>query len=462
MEQKIQGAIKLHQEGRLAEAEVIYREILQLDPNNPSALNLLGLLANQAGFPDTAITLIQHAILIKPDYAEAHNNLGLIFDGLSKLEDAISHYGLAIQYNSNISDVYNNIAITLKKIGKFDEAIENFKKALSINPDFADAKWGLSILLLYLGNFEDGWKFYESRKSPLITERNILPSIFPQFPEWQGESLMGKSIVIWPEQGLGDEIQFCRYAPILKRHGAARITLVCKTPLKNLMQTLEGVDAVLTIEEASFITQHDYWISLLSIPLHCHTTQRTIPGTVPYLHAKQGRVADIASNLHNITAIKVGICWKGGAGYKNDADRSPGIAPFQSLFKLSGVRFFTLIPGTRSELINAAGAVAADIGHEIDELTPPFEETAALIMNLDLVITCDTSIGHLAGALGKPVWTVLPFVADWRWMTDREDSDWYPNTRLYRQTRRGDWNEVFERVSKSIDLKYIQQNPSEI
>jgi hypothetical protein len=181
---------------------------------------------------------------------------------------------------------------------------------------------------------------------------------------------------------------------------------------------------------------------------------------LPYLYADKKCQQEIATQLAKVPEFKVGVCWKGAKGYPKDAERSPGLAPFKSLFALDGVRFVTLQPGSRDEFLLAAGSTTYDLGHEIDSLTPPFEETAALIMNLDLVITCDTSIGHLAGALGKPVWVVLPYVPDWRWMMHREDSPWYPKTRLFRQARRGDWVELFERVAQRLESVIAGQSPA--
>jgi hypothetical protein len=268
-----------------------------------------------------------------------------------------------------------------------------------------------------------------------------------QFSQWQGESIIGKSLLIWCEQGLGDEIQFCRYVSVLKSQGAGHITWVCKNSLKALLETLDAVDCVLT-PDAVIIAPHDYWTFALSIPLHCNTTLDNIPANVPYLYANSEQVKIIASDLIPITNLKVGICWKGNSSHKNDINRSPGITAFKSLFEMPGIKFFTLQPDTREEFICAAGSSAVDIGHEIDQSS--FNEAAALIMNLDLVISCDTSICHLAGALGKPVWVVLPFRPDWRWLKDREDSPWYPNTRLFRQSQRGNWNEVFQRVENRL------------
>jgi hypothetical protein len=327
-------------------------------------------------------------------------------------------------------------------------AIKNYRHAISLKPDYATAHLFLGLVLLLSGDYDAGWRHSEFRYDPNMKNRSAMPPNF-SFPQWQGQSLVGKSIAIWPEQGFGDEIQFSRYVRVLKKEfGAVFITLLCRPALKSLFETLAEADQVLTTPESLLVQAHDYWTFPLSIPLHCKTTEATIPARIPYLYAQPARVKTLASQLKPVNAMKVGICWKGNIAHTNDRNRSPGIEPFNPLFKLTGIKFFTLQPGTRSEFITAAGAAAVDIGHEIDESS--FEEAAALIMNLDLVISCDTSIAHLAGALGKPVWLVLPFDPDWRWLLQREDSPWYPNTKLFRQVQPGDWDSVFVRIENHL------------
>jgi ADP-heptose:LPS heptosyltransferase len=269
------------------------------------------------------------------------------------------------------------------------------------------------------------------------------------FPQWQGQSLSGKALLVLHEQGLGDQIQFCRYMPMLKAMGASRITLVCDAPLKPLFDRLADVDLVLVAAPDLTTVASDYWCFLLSLPLHCRTaTVDDVPAPIPYLRAEPAQVEQWAVRLAEYAEFKVGICWRGSKEYLRDSARSPGLEPFKKLFGLANTRFVSLQPGSRDAFLAAAGAAALDIGHEID--VRDFEETAALIQNLDLVITCDTAVGHLAGALGKTVWVLVPFYADWRWLAEREDSPWYPHTRVFRQTRRGGWEELFERVVQRL------------
>jgi tetratricopeptide (TPR) repeat protein len=436
-----QGNIKLAVEN--------YCKALALKPDFSEIHNNLGVALQQQGKLEAAMECYQHALSINPNYPDAHQNLGFVFKDLGKFEDSIDCYQQALSLRPNYPDTYCNLGISFKALGKIKEAIDCYRKALSLNFHFAEAQFNLGLALLSTGDFTEGWKQHEARYHPQIRHQNSIALPNFSFPQWQGESIHGKSIVICSEQGLGDEIQFSRYVDILKTQGASHITWVCKKPLKSLLSTLKGVNAVLTEQEAAAtISTHDYWTFALSLPLYCNTTLETIPATVPYLYANPNQVQQISAELSHIKALKVGICWKGNPKHKNDLNRTPGIMRFERLFTLPKVRFFTLQPGTREEFMAAAKTAGADMGHEIDETT--FEDSAALIANLDLIISCDTSTCHLAGALGKPVWVVLPFEADWRWLRNREDSPWYPNTRLFRQTKAGHWTEVFERVESQL------------
>ncbi|NTV46949.1 MAG: tetratricopeptide repeat protein [Chlorobiales bacterium] len=437
----------LQVQGKLDEAFENYQQALSLNPDFAIAHNNLGNVFKQQNNLDAAITSYRAALAAKPDYVEAHNNLGIALQAQGKFELAIISYRAALAFNPENAEVYTNMGSAFEIQGQYDAALESYQKALALKQDYSEARYTVRLLMLSLGQFKDGWKYCEARYHMGIKNRNTFAPNF-NFPQWQGESIVGKSLVIYCEQGLGDEIQFCRYVSVLKSQGDGYITWICRKSLKALIKTLKAVDSVVTQEELTLIAPHDYWTFALSTPLHCRTTLDSIPATVPYLCANPEQVKIIAASLTPITEFKVGICWQGNPAHKNDVNRSPGIAAFKSLFKIPGVKFFTLQPGTREEFIDAAGQSAVDRGHEIDQSS--FEEAAALIMNLDLVISCDTSICHLAGALGKPVWIVLPFRADWRWLIDRDDSPWYPNMRLFRQSQQGSWSEVFQHLENRL------------
>lgn len=436
--------------GQLAAASSAFRQALALQADHADAHNNLGLVLKALGQADAARASFAGALAAQPHHADALVNLGNVLKDEGQLDAAADCYRKALARKPGSAAAHNSLGIVLHAQGRLEQALASYGQALALQPDFTDAVVNLALLLLYMGRFEQGWNLYRARTRAL---HGVMPPVLP-FPEWQGEPLDGKSLLIWPEQGLGDEIQFCRYVAVLKRRGARHVTLVCKRPLVELLRSLPGVDAVLpldaVVESAFAVPPHDHWVMLLNLPFHCRMDLGNVPTELPYLRANPARAERLAQTLAGVPGLKVGLCWKAGKSYLPGPGRSFGLATFQPLFDLPGVRFFSLQPGTRDELLQAAGAAAFDLGHEIDALGPPFEETAALIMQLDLVIGCDASIGHLAAALGKPVWTLLPAVADWRWLATRDDSPWYPRTRLFRRQLGGDWADVMQRVADRL------------
>lgn len=448
-------AILLQNMQRLEEAEANYRSALKLNPDYIDALYNLGVLLQEQQRYEDADTCYQRVLALNPAHSGALNNRGVMLQAQRRYEEADAAYLQVLALVPDYAEAHRNRGYLLQQMKRFEEAETCYRTALAHKPDYADADWGLGMLLLYLGRFEEGWQRYEARYHPAIQKRTIHPPEL-SIPQWKGEPLAGKRIAVWSEQALGDDFQLCRYLPELKKLGAAHVAFVCKAALKPLLQRLDGVDALLTREEGGDFSGYDYWSLLFSLPFHCKTTLNTVPCAIPYLSAKPEYLNPIAAQPEAAAGLKIGVCWKGSTLYMANAERSPGIQAFAKLFSIPGARFFTLLPDSRSEFLPVAGAAAVDLGHEVDTGTPPFEETAALISALDLIITSDTSIAHLAGALGKPVWMVLPYVADWRWMDQGEDTPWYPNMRLFRQTQRGDWPGVFERV-----IARLQQSISE-
>jgi hypothetical protein len=305
-----------------------------------------------------------------------------------------------------------------------------------LNDSYRTARFNLSYLLLRQGRFEEGWYCLEAR--------NWYTSLTAQLEcaRWQGESVAGKSILICFEAGLGDVIQFCRYAAVLKAQGAASITLICHPPLKALLAELEGVNTVIAFDEQIPSSGWDYWTPLLSIPYYCKTRLDNMPAQIPYLHAPNERIRRWAAQLPK-DGLRVGLVWKGSTQFENDADRSlPSLGVLAPLGSVANVSFVSLQKGAgEEEAMNPPpGLGLTHIGSQLMD----FADTAAVVANLDLVICVDTAVAHLAGAMGKACWVLLPdYKADWRWMADRTDSPWYPGTmRLFRQPKMGDWNSV--------------------
>jgi len=475
--------ISLKELGQFDNAQASYLRALELKPDFAEAHNNLGILLEELGQIDAAVTCYRRAIELKPDFAEAHSKLGDILQALGQHEDARASKRRALQLNYKFAEwhnklgvalleryqidsavanfrravllkpdyarAHNNLGSALLKIQKFDAAEASFRRALHLNIDSATVKLNLGFVLLCQCHYAEAWPMYESRYDPSISGRLSNPPDFP-FPQWRGEDLAGKSIVVWPEQGFGDEIQFARFIPMLKSVGACRITLVCKPPLKTLMETLEGVDEVIARSEAASIPLHDYWTFPLSLPLHFSTTVENIPAKLPYLSASPERLNRWRSKLP-AGCLKVGLVWKGSAIHKNDANRSlPSLSTLAKLWCTPKVTFISLQKGQGEQEAATPpnGQPILHLGSEIMD----FADTAAIVAQLDLVICIDTSIAHLAGALGKPCWVLLPAVGtDWRWLRERMDSPWYPGVmRLFRQTQAGDWANTIDEVAKEL------------
>lgn len=327
-----------------------------------------------------------------------------------------------------------------------------YRDALRLAPGYAVARNNLAHVLLRMGRFEEGWQCFETRYDPAIkANQQSVPVPDLPFPQWRGEPLEGKSLLICPEQGFGDEIQFCRYVPQLKQRGAKRVSLICKTPLRPLFESLCGVDAVYPDEDGVQIPVHDYWSFPLSLPLHCGTrTVADVPAELPYLHASAEHIEAWKPRLPP-GRLRVGLVWKGDQRHSNDANRSlPNLGVLAPLWQVAGVSFVSLQKGAGEDEARRAppGQPLTHLGSDIAD----FADAAAVISCLDLVICVDTAIAHLAGALARPCWVLLPWTGtDWRWLHQRSDSPWYPNAmRLFRQSRAGDWSDAIVNVAQAL------------
>lgn len=442
-----QALLKLE---RAEEALAGFDRLLELRPDAVETLNNRGNVLLHLKQAEPALANFERALALQPGDTEALCNRGNALRELRQPEQALGSYEQALAADPQLAKAYCYRGNALQDLRHLDEACTSYQRALALQPDYGEARLNLALTQLLLGRFGSGWPLYEARYQADNDNRQVVPPELP-FPPWQGQALAGKTLLVYQEQGLGDTLQFCRYLPLLKQQGAARITLVCAKPLHAALGSLAGVDALRTPAEAQAAPPpHDYWALLMSLPLHRGTRLDNIPAAVPYLAAPQSERAAVAETLRTVDGLKIGVCWQGSAAYQGNAERSSGLAPFQRLFALPGARFFSLLPDSRGEFLAAAGAAAVDLGHEIDAHSAPFAETMALLEQLDLVITVDTSIAHLAGALGRPTWILLPYLADWRWLLERQDSPWYPSARLFRQARRGDWDAVFHQVEQAL------------
>jgi tetratricopeptide (TPR) repeat protein len=546
---RLQEAVVHHQDGRLGEAQVLYREILDIDPEDSNALHLLGVTYYQQGFPETAIPLIgasirinptnclaytnlgnalqgigksleaihcydcalsiaplhadaffnrgialqsldrpeealssyeqaivaddQHVeahfrrgnslyalgrpdeaivsydrvIVHSPSHAEAYFNRGVVLQSVERNEEALRSYNHTLQINPDHARAFNNRGNTLQSLDLYQDAINSYGRAQAICPDYGDPYWNEALCRLKTGDFEIGWEKYEWRWANSIS--NPTRRAFAQ-PRWFGdEDLHGKTILIHAEQGFGDTIQFCRYAKLVVQRGA-HVILEVQTELKALLNHIEGVEVVSSLERPG---QYDFHCPLMSLPLAFGTRLATIPSSHAYVECDPVLGSTWKAKLGNKLAPRIGLAWSGNRDNTNDPARSCGLSEMSRLFR-HDIEWFCLQKDFTSAdqiLINSMA-----LPRFSEELTT-FAETAALIEQMDLVISVDTAVAHLAAAMGKPTWLLLAHNADFRWLLGRRDSPWYPTMLLFRQTRMGDWSGLITKMSDFMLSNYDQQ-----
>jgi Flp pilus assembly protein TadD len=425
--------------GRRDEALASFYEALKHRPDYPDALNNLGLLLTEINRPAEALVLLQHALRLRLDFHEARNNLGLALAELGRFDEAVICYEAVLQHNLHSTDALTNLGSAYKEQGRLEEAVACYDQVLRLKPDAASTHWNRALAWLQLGDFERGWAEYEWRWRRKDARRRP----FRQ-PLWDGKPLDGRTILLWCEQGLGDAIQFVRYAPLVKERGG-RVLLECPPPLRQLFGGIAGVERVLV--EGEELPPFDVHAPLMSLPYLCKTTPTTIPTGVPYLRANVERVARLRARLP-VGGFRIGVVWQGNPWHKWDRHRSFSLHALAPLAALPGVQLVSLQKGHGLDALQTMPPRFSlmQLGDSLDDAAP-FVDTAAVMTQLDLVVTADTSAAHLAGALGVPVWLALSAIADWRWLHGRDDTPWYPTMRLFRQRTLGDWEDVFQRMA---------------
>jgi tetratricopeptide (TPR) repeat protein len=435
----------LQDQGRLDEAIGAYRRALELRPDFPAGWNNLGTALQDEGDHEQAVGCFERALALRPDYADAHYNLGCIRHRQSRIDTAMDHYRRAIELSPHHHKARNNIGKAYQDCREVDRAIACYREALSIKPDYAEARFNLATALLLRGDFAEGWTHYEARWATRDWKR-MYPRRFAE-PVWDGSPLDGKSILVHSEQGLGDVFQFARYLPMVKERGGA-VVFETRTALIELFRNWEGVDMLVPLApDKEPAVDFDVYAPLLSLPGIFKTAMGSIPQRVPYIAADPEKTLQWAGRLAG-NELRVGLVW---AGTATDPHRASPLAWFAPLSTIPGIRIFGLQKGPAVDLLQREGLPPGmsmeNIGGEFGD----FSDTAAAIAHLDLVVSIDTSVAHLAGAMGKPVYLLLPDVPDWRWMLDREDSPWYPTMRLFRQQTPGDWGPPLTRIGRRLE-----------
>ncbi len=453
------------------QAEIHCRRAIALNPKYIPAHRILAELLRERNAPE-ALPRYERLLALDPANFMAHNNVGLLLSKLKRLSEADAAFGralelkpgnphirfnqLMVQPNGDLAEAYDccrralderpgdpdimtNLAIVLQFSGRHDEALAEYERAIAIAPDHVGARFNRSLLFLLQGDYPRGWTEYEGRWKLLEAKK-------PRFaqPEWQGEDLDGKTILLHSEQGFGDSILALRYVPAIAARGG-RVALRLERPLVRLAASLPD-NLVITPTHAR-PPAFDVWCPLLTVPRILGTRIDSIPAQVPYLGVRPSIAERWRRRLSDLNGLKVGLAWAGSPQHVNDFRRSIELERLQPLFEIAGVSLVSLQVGPRAaDIAQLPSGAIVGLSAELTD----FAETAGAILNLDLVVAVDTAVAHLAGALGKPAWVMLPFSPDWRWLLERSDSPWYPTLRLYRQPMPGDWNDVIARVAADL------------
>lgn len=453
-EMSLQAGIDLFAGGRFKEALERFDLAIELNPRSPHAHNNRGSALVKLDRLDDALASFERAIGADPKFTEAHKNKGIVLHRLARFTESLDSTSTSLRLNPNDTVGFFNRACTLMILGRFDEAIRDLDRTVALEPAYADAHWNRAYCKLVTGHIEEGFRLFEWR----LQRNGFDPRLKYGKPVWLGNgSIQGKSLLIVPEQGFGDFIQFCRYVPILEAQGAnvyIEAPAELRALLGSLSKTVRIVDGDIPLSDIDMVCP------IMSLALACKTTVATIPASVPYLRAEPAKAEAWSSKLGNAKGLRAGLVWAGGShpdlpdAWKHTHKRRDIPLELLSALNIPGVEFFSLQVGTdavaqlrKVEQANWAGPRIVDHTADIHD----FSDTAALIANLDLVITVDTSIAHLAGAMGKPVWILNRFDTCWRWMWNRSDSPWYPTARLFRQSKYDDWTRAVDEVRRALE-----------
>jgi len=427
---------------RLDEALASYDRAIALKPDSVEAYYNRGVALQDLKRLDEALASYDRAIALNPNYAEAYSNRGNALKDLKRLDEALASYDRAISLNPDYADAYSNRGIALKELNRLDEALASYDRAIALNPNYAEAYWNKSLLKILIGEYLEGWKLYEWRwkKEPQINSLRAYHQ-----PLWLGdESIFHKTLLIYPEQGFGDYIQCIRYAALVEQLGA-KVILEVPSELMTLCSTLKGQPIL--IENGKPLPSFDYHCPVMSLPLALKTTVETVPAQIPYLYADDQRKKRWNEKLGNKTVTRIGLVWSGSTWHENDHNRSLLLNQLTSLLVLP-MEFHSLQKEVREVDIETLTDISKINQHQDDLLD--FSDTAALIDEMDLVISVDTAVAHLSGAMGKKTFILLPYSPDYRWMLDRADSPWYPTATLFRQPAMGDWDSVISEIRQLL------------
>ena len=453
-EQLYQRALSLHHAGKLADAEGLYKTLLSYFPNQVEILTTLGILLLQQGRSEAGFQHLKKTLSLNPNQPAALYNMAVELQKLARLDEALACYNQTLKLNPQDINALINRGNTLKDLKQYQEAIVSFERALALQPNIPSAHWNKALTHILLGEYVQGWKEYEWGWQ--CGERGTSRKY--SRPTWLGEDpIAGKTILIHPEQGFGDLIQFCRYVPMLETLGA-KVILEAPASLVELMASLSST--VTVIKEGEALPNFDMVCPVMSLPLALKTSLETIPASLPYLTVSEAKKQFWQTKLGQKTKPRIGIVWSGSMTNKIDnnlcARRNIPLTELKPLFELP-FEFHVLQKDIRPEDKPILDALTHLHCHQ-DELQD-FADTAAIIQEMDLLISVCTSVAHLSGALGHQTWVLLPYSADYRWMLNKKDSPWYPSIELIRSEKIGDWSDVTHTIIKKLQSDFFNSSP---
>lgn len=444
-DQLFHRAAALHRQGRIDLAITAYRKILEMAPEHPGVWGNLGVALRSRGDYSAAVIAYKRALEIAPGDPGVTGNLGNALKDIDRLEEALAAHRIAAAALPDDFNIRYNYGIALREAARYDEALTELEAAIALKPDAPHPQWDRAIALLHLGRFQEGWAAYEAR-----WHTGDLPERPVAVPRWQGEAFEGKTLLVFAEQGFGDSILTSRFISLIKARAgsgphAGRVILECKAPLQDLFSGIEGIDRMVEPGEAA--GDYDLEVPIMSLPGIFEASDHSLPPPaelhVPDYARQKARVL-----LRQDERFKVGIVWSGSVTFKGNRKRAVGVENFLPFAEVPGVDLYALQKGPRSSDLEKAGAgsVVTAIGEQLDS----FAETAAVIEALDLVIMTDSSVAHLAGSLGRPIWNLLNKATYWLYRGEGETTPWYPSMKLFRQQEAGAWEPVFERVQQEL------------
>lgn len=431
----------------LDKAVEAFTRAIELNPLYHEAYNNLGAVLRLTDRLSEAEAMLRRAIELRPNYAKAYNNLGLVLMDNNRLKEAEVCLRQSIVLNGNDPETYNNLALVLKDSDRLGDAETCLQQAIELRPDFVEAEFALGFLYLIQEQYEKGWGKYVKWRAHNEAEYKIFDAFRSKSADWQGEDLTGRKLLLFSDQGFGDAIQFIRYLPLVTK-ATGKTGVWVQKPLQRLMRA--AIDGCwLETDESIAAEQYEFNCPLSSLPYIFNTSKATIPQGIPYIRPSDESINTWGVRLDSEDGgerYRIGVVWAGNPNHENERNRSVAFDIFNTLFEVKEASWISLQVGNRAADLRRKPSPVVDISCDLAD----FGDTAAVIRNLDLVITVDSAVAHLAGAMGKPTWLLLPFNPDWRWQLKREDSPWYPTMRLFRQQEAGQWPEVLQRVKKAL------------